>query len=182
MCLASRHGAAASCAISEGERISQVSQTCPPDPNFLCEMSMPDTASCCLNMQNPPPRAFRPIRGEFDKTVFFWYRYFMDGETLKKKAIADEWSITTHAFTEARKDGIDPYDIERILKNGEILEDYPGRRRCFIGGTTESKMPLHVVCDYYDFLKDRRQDVVVVTAYIPDTRKWLKDKKRKERE
>lgn len=106
----------------------------------------------------------------------------MDGDALRKKVFADEWSITTHAFSEARKEGIDPYDIEHVLKIGDVLEDYPKRRRCLIGGTMENKIPLHVVCDYYDFLKNKDEDIVVVTVYIPDTLKWIKGKKRKERE
>lgn len=72
--------------------------------------------------------------------------------------------------------------MEHVLKNGEILENYPWRNRCLVGGIMENKIPLHIVCDYYDFLKHKGEDMVVVTAYVPDRVKWIKDKKRKERD
>lgn len=104
----------------------------------------------------------------------------MDGETLRKKVSADEWSITTHAFAEARKDGIDPYDIEFVLQTGKLIEDYPGRRRCLIYGAMKNKIPLHIVCDYYDFTRNPKEDIRIITVYIPDRDRWIKDKKRKE--
>ena len=104
----------------------------------------------------------------------------MDTEIIKKKVSEDAYSITTHAFIEAEKDGISPYDIEYVLKNGETIENYPKRFRCLVCGVMKNKIPLHVVCDYYDFTKNPKEDIRIITVYIPDRDRWIRNKKRKE--
>ena len=104
----------------------------------------------------------------------------MDIENLRKKVFAEEYSITTHAFIEARKDGINPYDIEYVLKNGKIIESYQKWFRCLISGIMKNKIPLHIVCDYYDFANNPKEDIRIITVYIPDRDRWISDKKRKE--
>ncbi|MEW6094993.1 MAG: DUF4258 domain-containing protein [bacterium] len=105
----------------------------------------------------------------------------VDIEIIRKKVILDEYSITTHALTEARKDGIAPEDVESAILNGKIIEDYPHRYRCLIYGVSSNATPIHVVCEYYDYFQDEKDDIVVITTYFPDDRDWIKGQIRKKK-
>ncbi len=97
----------------------------------------------------------------------------IDIEIIREKARAEEISIVTHALVEARKDGVMPEDIEAVLLSGKIIEEYPERCRCLVYGIIENNIPVHVLCEYYDYLLDDRADIVVVTVYVPDSGEWL---------
>ena len=103
-----------------------------------------------------------------------------DGQERRLKWIRgrvekEEHSIDKkHAFIEALKDGVTPEDIEYVLLNGEIIEDYPERFRCLIYGLMLNGLPLHVLCDYYS-----EEWLRIGTVYIPDSRQGIKYKIRK---
>ena len=99
--------------------------------------------------------------------------------TIRAKTRAEEISIVTHALVEAGKDGIMPEDIEAVLSSGKIIEEYPERYRCLVYGTIENNIPVHVLCEYYDYLLDSRADIVVVTVYVPDPDEWIAGQIRK---
>ncbi len=81
-----------------------------------------------------------------------------------------------HAVIEARKDGLVGEDLENALTKGEILEDY-GSRALLLSFTEEDRLPCHVVLEY----TPGTQEVVIVTAYIPDAKEWEPDWKRRRR-
>ncbi len=81
------------------------------------------------------------------------------------------WSeirLSEHALREAHKEGLRAKDVFQAILKGEVIECYPRRHRVLITGPTSiSNLPLHVVCDTHD-----RDEIVVVTTYVPDRRRW----------
>jgi hypothetical protein len=83
--------------------------------------------------------------------------------------------VTEHALREAHKEGLYGKDIVYAIFNGEIIERYFDRERVLImGPATDEDLPLHVVCDYGD-----RDEIVVVTVYIPNRKNWVTDMHRR---
>ena len=100
----------------------------------------------------------------------------MDLEHIRGKVRRGQWRISTHAAIEAAKDGLGPRDIKEIILTGKIIESYPARQRHLIYGTlpNTNDLPVHVVVDYSD-----DEQIVAITAYIPDEREWIASQKRK---
>ncbi len=83
--------------------------------------------------------------------------------------------VSEHALREAHKEGLYGKDIIYAIFNGEIIERYFDRERVLIvGPAIGGDLPLHVVCDYGD-----REEIVVVTVYIPNRTKWITDVRRR---
>ena len=85
--------------------------------------------------------------------------------------------LTTHARIEAMKDGLTEVDLRRTLEQGEEIEDYPDRLRALLLGWTEEEFPCHIVIEW----ESGDSQVVIVSAYIPDSREWSRDWKRRRR-
>ncbi len=95
--------------------------------------------------------------------------YISDTEDLLTKR--EKLRLSDHALREAHKEGLHAQDIFHAIFNGEVAEQYPERDRVLIiGPMKQANMSLHVVCDYFD-----RQEIVVVTVYIPSRAKWVTD-------
>lgn len=99
----------------------------------------------------------------------------MDIETIRAKIRAKQYLIYDHALTEAFKDGLSLGDMLHALFAGEIIEEYPERRRCLVFGNSPDGMPVHVAVDYTRF------EIEIVTTYVPDNREWIHFKIRKPR-
>ena len=99
----------------------------------------------------------------------------MDIATIRAKIRAKQYLIYDHAITEAFKDGLSVADILFVALNGEIIEDYPSRKRCLLYAAIPSGMPVHVTIDY------RFEELNIVTTYIPDRRQWSNFRIRKPR-
>jgi hypothetical protein len=90
------------------------------------------------------------------------------------------YSLSTHAITEARKDGIVPKTAEKleiIALNGSVVEDYPERNRCLIGYELEIEgiqLPVHIVLEY-----EPPYEPAIVTAYVPDPEVWIRAQQRR---
>ncbi len=98
----------------------------------------------------------------------------MNIETIRAKIREGNFSIFDHALIEAFKDGITFDDILYCINHGKIIEEYPERKRCLIFCMLIFDIPLHVVVDYsWDAEFD------IVTAYIPDSTKWIQFQIRK---
>lgn len=98
--------------------------------------------------------------------------YIVDVEDLL--AWRDQLRVSEHALREAHKEGLRGKDIIYAILNGEIVEQYPKRKRVLIAGPiTEFDIPIHVICDYTD-----RNEIVAVTVYIPNRPKWLNEQTR----
>ena len=66
-------------------------------------------------------------------------------------------------------------DVEKVIFEGEIIEDYPDDKRghsCLMNARVEERN-IHVVCTSKD------DYLAIITAYIPDENKW--DKKFRKR-
>jgi hypothetical protein len=105
----------------------------------------------------------------------------IDVATIRAKVRRNEFSFTGHAVVEGRKEGVTPHDVRQVLLTGEIIEEYPERRRCLISGHTKENIPVHVTCEYRDWLEDEHEDLVVVTVYVPSKSRWVRDRLRKKR-
>jgi hypothetical protein len=73
--------------------------------------------------------------------------------------------LTKHARTEALKDGLTTFDLEYVLMNGEVIEDYPERNRVLLlAFEQQHQLPIHISLEYFP-----SEDVAtIVTAYVPD--------------
>jgi len=101
-----------------------------------------------------------------------------DIELIKNKFRKGEYAVSDHAIMEARKDGIEPATVKKLewtAINGEVIEEYLDRDRLLIYAELEEDyLPVHIVVDYSD-----KEEPVIVTSYVPDSRNWIKFKKRK---
>ena len=102
----------------------------------------------------------------------------VDIKYVRDKFLGGEYAISDHAIVEARKDGISPntiQELEQVAINGEVIEEYLDRERIlFYAKSHELNLPIHIIVDY-SFI----EEPVIVTAYIPDNKYWIKDKIRK---
>ena len=81
--------------------------------------------------------------------------------------------FTDHAIIEARKDGLTIDDLEVGL-HGEVIEDYDVRA-LLLSFTQDDGLPYHIVVEYVP----RSREVTIVTAYIPDSKEWESNWKRR---
>lgn len=92
-------------------------------------------------------------------------------EACKKKIL-----FITHALDQMNSPErmISKDDVRDVIIKGEIVEDYPNDLRghsCLMMGKTREQRVVHVVCSPKD------EYLAIVTAYIPDPRKWRDDLK-----
>lgn len=97
----------------------------------------------------------------------------MDIEKIRERVCNKPPRITAHASIEATKDGLSPHDIKFVIQNGKIIEEYPNREypeseRCLIYAMLPGQIPAHALVDYSE-----PREIVIVTAYIPESDKWL---------
>ena len=82
--------------------------------------------------------------------------------------------ITTHAQTEAFKDGVLLADLRHVFEHGEVIETYPDDVRGLLyAQLLDPVMPIHIV------VEETSDEGVIITAYIPDKRRWIRDRKRR---
>ena len=88
----------------------------------------------------------------------------------------DDYQIAyrLHASKRMFEREISDNEIETVLKNGEIIEnyddDYP-LPSVLINGITENNRPLHCVVA----INHNEKQLIIVTVYEPDPMKWLND-------
>lgn len=88
---------------------------------------------------------------------------------IKEKAGKGDWYISRHGDDERQKDGISIDEIETILRNGIILEQYADTGRgdsCLVGGFAMEGKPIHLVYGR------RGGSLVVITVYVPKPPKF----------
>ncbi len=82
--------------------------------------------------------------------------------------------ITTHAQIEAFKDGLLLSDLRYVFEHGQAIETYPDEHRWLLyANLLEIDMPVHIV------VEDTPNEGMIITAYVPDSRKWIADKRRR---
>lgn len=97
----------------------------------------------------------------------------MNIATIRARIRAKQYLVYDHALIEGFKDGLSVTDMLYAALNGEIIEEYPQRKRCLIYATLPSGMPIHVLIDY------RYHQLQIVTTYVPDKREWIDSRIRK---
>ena len=99
-------------------------------------------------------------------------------EAIREQFRNGEYAVSGHAIIEARKDGIEPHTIvklEWVAIYGKVIEEYPERQRILLyAKLPDERFPVHIVVEY-----SFPEEPVIVTAYIPDSRYWIKDQIRK---
>ncbi len=96
-------------------------------------------------------------------------------EASEKKVL-----YTLHALQQMNKPErmISKDEVREVIKNGEIIEDYPGDNRghsCLLSGKTTLKRIVHVVCS------PKPDYCAIITAYIPTEDGWKEGFKRREK-
>lgn len=94
-------------------------------------------------------------------------------DLIKKKA-QEKILFLPHAVRQMNRPErmITVEEIQKVILEGEIIEDYPGDRRghsCLILGLGNRGRPIHVVCAPKD------EYLAIITAYVPNEEEWEKD-------
>ena len=90
---------------------------------------------------------------------------------IKKK----QYLIASHAKLRMVERLITTLDIEKAIKNGEIIEEYPDDKPCpsvLLLGKVKKK-PIHIVIGICE------DHIRIITEYIPSKEKWINYKKRR---
>ena len=88
---------------------------------------------------------------------------------IQERVACNEYLYTSHADQERRNDRLSIQDVEHVILQGSILEEYPDDPRgpsCLIHGSTGGT-PVHVVRG-----RNRSSWLVLITVYIPTAPKW----------
>ena len=67
-------------------------------------------------------------------------------------------------------------EVEVVVKQGELIEDYPNDPRghsCLMLDFGEARRAVHVVCSPKD------EYLAIITAYLPDPAQWSEDFRRR---
>ena len=88
----------------------------------------------------------------------------MKMQWIQKKIRNDDYFFSLHGDQERQNDNLAITEVEEVLLNGRILEQYndTGRgKSCLVVGFTQKGKPIHVVCG-------KKEDVLaIITIYIP---------------
>lgn len=99
----------------------------------------------------------------------------MEITKLRQLVRQQKYEISLHAQKERYEENIGLEDIETVILNGEIIENYPEDPRgssCLILGYAGRK-PIHVVCAILPSGWGR-----IITVYLPKIPKWVNPKQR----
>jgi hypothetical protein len=94
---------------------------------------------------------------------------------IKDKILKGEYRYSEHAIKRMIKRFIERFDVEEVIINGEIIEEYPDDKyspSCLIYGKTKYGRDLHVQVSL-------PPKVVIVTTYEPDPSEWIDCKVRR---
>lgn len=90
-------------------------------------------------------------------------------DLIRDKVSKTEYRFSEHAIKRMIKRSIERFEVEEVLMNGEIIEEYPEDKyspSCLIYGKTKSGRNLHVQISL-------PPNVVVITTYEPDEDEWI---------
>lgn len=101
----------------------------------------------------------------------------MDIASIRNRIRNNEYDLSEHAHRERQEEQIEVSEIERVILEGGIIEQYPNDPRgksCLVAGKVTRK-PLHIVCGM------RGDRLLIVTVYRPKAPTW-KDYKTRAKE
>ena len=102
----------------------------------------------------------------------------MEINDIKKRVGQGKFKLSFTHTEKLRERKIEIRELEQAISVGDIVEDYPTDLRgpsCLILGYTEEGRPLHMVCGIMG------KELLIITAYEPDTREWETDWKTRRR-
>jgi len=97
----------------------------------------------------------------------------LDG--IRDKIKTGRYYFSDHAVKRMIKRSISRQEIETVIGEGEIIEEYPDDKyspSCLIYGKTEAGRILHIQVSLPPV-------VVVITAYEPDPEEWINGRNRR---
>jgi hypothetical protein len=100
-----------------------------------------------------------------------------DVEGLRRSVAEDErpLRITTHAQVEAFNEGLQLTDLRHVFETGSVIEEYDGARALLYGWAVTVHIPVHLVVEVAP------EEVVLITAYVPDDSEWIGYSRRRRR-
>jgi hypothetical protein len=101
----------------------------------------------------------------------------VDVESLRRSVArgARPLRVTTHAQVEAFKGGLVLSDLHHVFEHRRVIEQYEEGRVLVYGQAVTARMPVHIV------VQDAPDEVVIVTAYVPDRSEWIGYARRRKR-
>jgi len=103
----------------------------------------------------------------------------MNSEDIAQLCRKQAFRWTNHILERILRRGISTDDVESVLNNGEVIEQYPSDYpfpSCLVLGKTKTEKALHVVCG------SNGSELWLITAYFPNPFEWSEDfKKRSEK-
>lgn len=96
---------------------------------------------------------------------------------LAKAVLKGNYRYTLHAAQQRIERRIERTEVEQVLINGEIIEDYPKHHygpACLVYGKTKQGKVIHILCSL-------QETVDIVTLYEPSIDKWHDDLKTRRR-
>ena len=95
-----------------------------------------------------------------------------------RQAAEEKLLFLSHAIRQMSRPErmISAKEIERVVKEGDLVEDYPQDSRghsCLIMGWGNEQQGIHVVWS------PKEDYLAIITAYIPDPTQWSSDLKRR---
>ena len=98
---------------------------------------------------------------------------------LRSQAAKDAIRVSLHAHQEMVEESIMYADVQAVLSDPQLLENYPDHKRgpcCLVCGQTSAGRFVHVVCT------TALELAIIITVYEPSPPKWLTPYARGERE
>lgn len=89
---------------------------------------------------------------------------------IRREIEKQTYEISIHADEEWFAEGLTISDLEAVLMDCEIIEQYPKDPRgesCLAAGFISPRIPVHVVCG-----RNRSGHWILITVYIPAMPKW----------
>ncbi len=94
---------------------------------------------------------------------------------VRERILNGEYRFSDHAVKRMIQRSIGRHEVEEVVLNGEIIENYPEDKyspSCLIYGETKSGRKLHVQVCF-------PPKVVVITLYEPDIKEWIDNRIRR---
>ena len=97
---------------------------------------------------------------------------------MKQKRAIESLRFTGHALRQMFARSVSVDEVKAVAERGEIIASYPEDRPYpsdLLLGFGRRKRPLHVILAY----NEAERTAYVVTAYVPDSKLWTEDYKRR---
>jgi hypothetical protein len=125
---------------------------------------------------------FKTIKIYFEltnlKLIYFIIVMILD--KIIDAILQSKFRFSSHGFEEIANDNLEENDILFSTVRGELIEDYPTLKpfpACLVMGRNQSGIPIHNVWAF----NNSAGLAILITTYIPDEKKWIKDFKERKK-